>query len=90
MQPEVRLFEPRVATCDSGDGFRYIRRICEVAREKLRREGLLFMEIGYNQGSAIAAIAQEAGLTTLEIYADYEKIPRVFKASPAAASGRAS
>lgn len=71
LQPEVRDFEPSIATTDNADGFRVIRRVCELAAEKLCDGGMLFMEVAYNQGNAVRCIAAGAGLVDVEVFTDH-------------------
>jgi release factor glutamine methyltransferase len=70
LQPEVRDFEPALATTDHADGYRFIRRICDVAVKNLRAGGVLIMEVAYNQGSEALRIAAGTGLAEVRIIAD--------------------
>jgi release factor glutamine methyltransferase len=70
LQPEVRDFEPKVATSDNADGLRLVRRICKVAAKKLRAGGLLLMEVAYNQGAEAKRIALEVGLSNVDVLSD--------------------
>lgn len=83
LPPEVRDFEPKIATCDGSDGFRFIKRICAIAAEKLASGGILFMEIAYNQSAGARSIAEASGLQDIELYADHAGILRVLKAGKA-------
>lgn len=80
LQPEVREYEPRVATTDNGDGFRFIRRIGDLAVEHLLPGGILFMEIAYNQSEEARRILQVAGLARVEVFNDLSGIPRIVRA----------
>lgn len=79
LQPEVRDFEPKIATTDNGDGLRFIRRISELAMKKLNSGGWLLMEIAYNQSEQGRAIAAQVGLSSVEIFADFSGIPRIIR-----------
>lgn len=79
LQPEVRDFEPRIATTDGGDGFRFIRRISELAMKKLNPGGWLLMEIAYNQFEHSRAIATQAGLSGVEVLSDLSGVPRIVR-----------
>lgn len=61
LEPEVHHFEPRMALTDEGDGLRFYRKIVDFAKLKLSGGGFLFFEVGYNQGSAVAALISAAG-----------------------------
>lgn len=77
LQPEVRDFEPRIATTDDQDGLRFARRIAAVASRRLTGGGALLMEIGYGQAESAAKIFRGEGLSDITVWDDYAKIPRV-------------
>jgi release factor glutamine methyltransferase len=79
LQPEVRDYEPPLATTDGSDGFSLISRIMEVASTALRAGGWLLMEIGFGQGPAVLRLAADRGLNGGELIPDYAGIPRVFR-----------
>jgi len=81
LQPEVKDFEPRVAITDEGDGLRFIRRISEIAIEKLCSPGTVLMEISYAQADDAREILERAGFRSIEIFDDVAGIPRIIKAS---------
>jgi release factor glutamine methyltransferase len=84
LQPEVRDFEPRIATTDDGDGFRFIRRILELASEKLASEGVMLMEIAYNQSDEARRIALDCGMERVDVLKDLggnDRILRGYKAA---------
>ncbi|HXX62569.1 MAG TPA: peptide chain release factor N(5)-glutamine methyltransferase [Bacteroidota bacterium] len=80
LQPEVRDFEPPIATTDGADGFRFIRRVAELSAGALREGGALFMEIGYNQDAEAVEIVGHAGLERASVARDFAGIPRVLRA----------
>jgi release factor glutamine methyltransferase len=80
LAPEIREFEPRIATCDNGDGFCFIRRICTIAGEKLKDGGAFLVEIAYNQSEATRTIVEGSGFTVGGLFADYSGISRVLMA----------
>lgn len=77
LQPEVRDFEPSIATTDGGDGLRFHRRLVELARERLEQGGALIMEIGFGQAAAVREICAAGGLMDIEVIPDYAGIARV-------------
>jgi release factor glutamine methyltransferase len=77
---EIRVYEPRGATTDEGDGYRFIRRISSVAALHLKPGGLLMMEIGFGQGDASRRVAEAAGLRVECLHPDFAGIPRVLTA----------
>ncbi len=79
LEPEVRDFEPRLATTDGADGFRFIRRIAGLAPGLLRPGGGMFLEIGYGQADAAEIIARESGLTGVGVRRDFAGIGRILR-----------
>jgi release factor glutamine methyltransferase len=78
LQPEVREYEPEIALKAGDDGLRDIRQIVDVAAERLKPGGTLFMEIGHQHGEAVAELVKEfPSLTLARISNDLQRIPRV-------------
>ncbi|MBE6546229.1 MAG: peptide chain release factor N(5)-glutamine methyltransferase [Ruminococcaceae bacterium] len=69
-------FEPEAALDGGDDGLSFYRVIIGEYGKYLRPEGLMLLEIGWDQGKAVAAIAAEAGFRC-EIYKDYNGNDRV-------------
>ena len=80
LMPEVRDFEPAMALDGSEDGLLFYRRISEEAKHFLNPNGLLFYEIGHNQGESIKLILQEEGYTDIVIKKDLSGLDRVVSA----------
>ncbi len=53
LQREIVEHEPLTALDGGEDGLDFYRRIVEEAPDYLKRDGLLYMEIGYDQGNAV-------------------------------------
>jgi release factor glutamine methyltransferase len=79
LQPEVREYEPLVATTDGADGLSFFTCILAVAGVSLRKGGWLFLEIGFAQGPAVLRLASAQGFSGGELLPDYAGIPRVFR-----------
>jgi len=78
LQPEVREYEPDIALQAGEDGLRDIRQIVDVAAERLKPGGTLFMEIGHQHAEAIAGLVRKfPSLTLARISNDLQRIPRV-------------
>ncbi|HAF60149.1 MAG TPA: peptide chain release factor N(5)-glutamine methyltransferase [Bacillota bacterium] len=58
---EVREHEPLLALDGGEDGLDFYRRILEEAWRYLVEEGVLLLEIGYDQGITVPLLAEEAG-----------------------------
>jgi release factor glutamine methyltransferase len=80
LEPEVRDFEPQMATTDGGDGLRFHRRLAELGAKRIRPGGKLIVEVGAGQAGTVAALFAAAGLNAVEITPDYSGIPRIVEA----------
>jgi release factor glutamine methyltransferase len=80
LEPEVREFEPRIATTDEADGLVFFQRIAEVGERLLKNGGWVFVEIGYNQSESVSKIFLNSGYHNIELVPDFNRIPRVMKA----------
>jgi release factor glutamine methyltransferase len=70
-------FEPRSALVAGKDGLEDIRLIVSGAGARLRAEGLLAIEHGYDQGAAVRALFHQAGFAQVETRRDYGDNERV-------------
>lgn len=61
LSPEVRLFDPRAALDGGEDGLAAYRRIAGGAGRFLAPDGLIAVEIGWDQSEAVGAIFTQAG-----------------------------
>ncbi len=77
LMPEVRDHEPRMALDGTGDGLHFYRRIIEEAGKHLVSSGMLFFEIGYDQGQAVSELMREHGYREVQVVQDYAGLDRV-------------
>ncbi len=77
LMPEVRDYEPRLALDGGRDGLLFYRRILEGSSRYLRKGGMLFFEIGYDQGEAVCRLMEEAGFLEVRVIKDYGGLDRV-------------
>lgn len=77
LMPEVREHEPRLALDGSADGLRFYRRILADCGAYLKPGGMLFFEIGYDQGEAVKRLMEENGFLEVEVKKDYGGLDRV-------------
>lgn len=61
LQPEIHLYEPRLALDGGADGLFCLRQIIETAHLFLSGNGSLFLEIGYDQKDEVQKIADTCG-----------------------------
>jgi release factor glutamine methyltransferase len=81
LPPEIREFEPSIATTDGRDGLLVVTAICEFASHRLAATGMLFVEIGYGQAEQVRRLVADCGLRVDAIVDDYGGIPRIVKAA---------
>ena len=77
LMPEVRDHEPRMALDGTEDGLYFYRRIIEEAGKHLVSSGMLFFEIGYDQGPAVSELMRTGGYREVQVVQDYAGLDRV-------------
>ncbi len=75
LDSKVRCFEPEIALDGGESGLDFYERITKTAR--LKDDGLLAFEIGYDQGEAVFEILKRNGYADIEIITDLEGRDRV-------------
>nr|WP_242588478.1 peptide chain release factor N(5)-glutamine methyltransferase [Corallococcus macrosporus] len=84
LSPEVRR-EPRLALDGGPDGLAALRRVIQGARRVLEPGGLLALEMGETQGSAVLELLRAAGYADARVEKDLERRERMaFGTQPAA------
>lgn len=76
LMPEVRDYEPALALRGGADGLALIRRLIDDSPTVLCPGGLLALELGDGQASAVQALLAAARWTALRIIEDYGGISR--------------
>lgn len=74
---EIREYEPSLALKGGEDGLKYIRPLIVEAKKYLKREGLLVLEIGYNQISPVMDLLEQHSYQLEDVVKDYGGIPRI-------------
>jgi release factor glutamine methyltransferase len=77
LMPEVRLHEPITALDGGADGLEFYRRIIGSAKQYLEHEGMLFLEIGHDQGESVRQLLTEENYKDVQILRDYAGCNRV-------------
>jgi release factor glutamine methyltransferase len=78
LQPEVRVFEPRLALIGGQKGTEFHERLLQDSREFLVPGGLLIMEIGQGQAFALRQTAEQVGgYAAFQVVEDAAGIERV-------------
>jgi release factor glutamine methyltransferase len=76
LEPEVRDHDPRLALDGGPDGLEAYRRVAVGARERLRPEGVVVVEIGAGQEPHVSAIFSERGFFRAAVRNDLAGHPR--------------
>lgn len=76
VEKEVQL-EPQIALDGGPDGLDFYRTLTSEAPQYLHKGGFLILEIGYDQGKAIADLATVHGFSNCQILQDYAGNDRV-------------
>lgn len=77
LMPEVRDHEPRMALDGTEDGLHFYRRIIKEAGKHLVNSGMLFFEIGYDQGQVVSELMRTGGYREVQVVQDYAGLDRV-------------
>lgn len=77
LMSEVKDYEPLLALDGSEDGLKFYRIIADRAPEYLNNGGMLFLEIGYDQGAEVSALLTAAGFMDVEVIKDLSGLDRV-------------
>lgn len=72
--------EPEKALDGGEDGLDFYRRIADEVGPRLTECGMIFTEIGADQGPAVTALFEEAGLTQVRVMRDYTDRDRMVSA----------
>ncbi|HEY1408802.1 MAG TPA: peptide chain release factor N(5)-glutamine methyltransferase [Promineifilum sp.] len=74
----VKSFEPVLALYGGADGLDLFRKLLPQAAERLSPDGLLLMEIGWQQGKAVSELALAAfPRASIEVRPDFGKLDRI-------------
>jgi release factor glutamine methyltransferase len=77
LQPEIRDWEPREALDGGEDGLDYYRIIIPNAKEYLKIDGYLILELGVGQAGNVTDMAADAGFHQIALKKDYAGIERI-------------
>ncbi|HEY3855943.1 MAG TPA: peptide chain release factor N(5)-glutamine methyltransferase [Verrucomicrobiae bacterium] len=82
LEAEVRDFEPRAALDGGNDGLDFYRRISAQARDFLKRDGRLMLELDEDGAEATREIFIKDGWAVEALEMDYNRQPRILIAKP--------
>jgi len=85
LQPEVSRFEPLLALDGRSDGLHAIRQIIFSAHPRLKPQGVLLLEMGFNQKEAVIELIQQSGyyhpFQIIKDYAGHDRVVVMYKLS---------
>lgn len=77
LMEEVKEHEPMMALDGKEDGLFFYRKITEQAGLHLNKDGMLFFEIGHDQGEAVAQLMRNNGFVEVAIEKDLAGLDRI-------------
>ena len=77
LEPEVKDHEPMLALDGMKDGLYFYRRIIHDAKEFLEKNGILMLEVGYDQGMEVTQLCRMEGYSDVKIIKDFAGLERV-------------
>lgn len=77
LQKEVKEHEPLEALNGGEDGLNFYRRILKHAPEYLKENGMIILEIGFEQADDVLLIASKSGFGRVDFIKDYSGIERI-------------
>ncbi len=77
LMEEVKEHEPRLALDGKEDGLFFYREIIRGSKDYLKKEGRLFLEIGYDQAGSVVGMLEEAGFQEVTVVKDFAGLDRV-------------
>jgi len=80
LMPEVKNHEPFIALDGSKDGLYFYRKITVGLNQYLRRGGIVYYEIGHDQGDAVSQILSREGFVDIKVKKDLSGLDRVVSA----------
>lgn len=80
LMPEVRLYEPVQALDGGEDGLSFYRIIIKEARNRLKPGGMLYLEIGYDQGKEVCKLLEDFAYRGIELQKDLAGKDRICSA----------
>ncbi|VAW37733.1 hypothetical protein MNBD_CHLOROFLEXI01-3136, partial [hydrothermal vent metagenome] len=79
----VKLHEPALALDGGAEGLDLIQRLLRQATTKLRPDGAIFLEIGWQQGNAVQQLAHsffpQAEIAVLPDFAGHERMVKIVR-----------
>jgi release factor glutamine methyltransferase len=82
LQEEIKNWEPVVALDGGEDGLDYYRLIILEAKNYLKKNGYIMLELGISQADTVRTLAEQADFTDISFKKDYAGIERIIIVKP--------
>lgn len=77
LEPELKVYEPKIALTDYSDGITFYNKIISSAKMLLNNNSKLYFEMGKDQHSSISELMRREGYLNIKITKDYSGIERI-------------
>ncbi len=79
LHPQVREYEPPRALLAGEDGLDFYRQFLPRCPHLLETKGRIYLEIGYDQSSAVRKLLNQFNFPKVDIFRDYQNIERIVR-----------
>lgn len=79
LEPELTKYEPKLALVAENKGLAIYEKILTEVAEYLNDNGIVWLEIGYNQAESINTIAKANGFNNIQVFKDYNNFDRMVR-----------
>jgi len=80
IHPQITNYEPGIALFSGENGLQFYSSFIPKIPQIIKKNGWIFMEIGYDQKEHINTLLKESNFSKIEFIQDYQKIDRIVKA----------
>jgi release factor glutamine methyltransferase len=77
LEPELKMYEPKIALTDNSNGISFYKKIIEVSDKILKKPGKLFFELGMGQSMQVKTLFEQKGYSNISISKDYSGTDRI-------------
>ncbi|BDQ02075.1 peptide chain release factor N(5)-glutamine methyltransferase [Ignavibacterium sp.] len=77
LEPELKVYEPKIALTDLYNGFTFYKKIIEQSSLLLNENGRIYFELGKGQSDDVKMMLKEKGFDKIDIIKDYQGIERI-------------
>jgi len=77
LEPELKLYEPKIALTDYANGLSFYKHIISIANSLLNKPGRIYFEIGKDQSPNVKKYFVENNFGNIQIIKDYAGIERI-------------